>query len=134
VVNGDIVDVATARRALALSGADAVMIGRGALGRPWIARTIEAALRGRDRPEPGPAERRRIVLDHLAASVAFHGPRLGVRVFRKHLAAYVDAAPWPAAASDRKAARARLCRLESEGEIVHALTALWLGAPESLAA
>jgi nifR3 family TIM-barrel protein len=134
IVNGDIIDTPSARRALAGSGADAVMIGRGALGRPWIARTIEAALEGREYPEPGPAPRRRIVLDHLAASVAFHGPRLGVRVFRKHLAAYVDAAPWPADPHDRRAARIQLCRLETEGEVIRALTALWLGAPETMAA
>jgi nifR3 family TIM-barrel protein len=96
IVNGDITDVAAARQALDLSGADGVMIGRGALGRPWIAAVIEAGLEGRGLAEPDAPERRRIVLDHLASSVAFHGLRIGVRMFRKHLAAYVDAAPWPA--------------------------------------
>jgi tRNA-dihydrouridine synthase len=73
------------------------------------------------------------VLDHLAASIAFHGPRHGVRIFRKHLAAYVEAAPWPAA-GERRDARARLCRLKSEGEIGRALTALWRDVPQAMAA
>ena len=58
IVNGDIVDAATARAALAQSGADAVMIGRGAYGRPWIAAAIDRALdhrRDDRRARPGPA-------------------------------------------------------------------------------
>jgi nifR3 family TIM-barrel protein len=134
IVNGDIVEAADARRALAESGADGVMIGRGALGRPWIAAAIEAALEGRRFAEPGPIARLRMVRDHLAASVAFHGARLGPRIFRKHLAAYVDAAPWSESVAGRRAARAQICRLESEREIADALTALWAPASQRLAA
>ena len=129
IVNGDIVDAASARDALEQSGADAVMIGRGALGQPWRAAAIEAALMGRPAGEPDAEARLAIVLDHLAASLRFHGDRLGVRTFRKHLAAYVDASwdtpPSPAAADARREARRRLCRLETAGEIAAALEALW---------
>jgi tRNA-dihydrouridine synthase len=125
IVNGDVVDLASARAALAASGASAVMIGRGAIGRPWLARVIEAGLAGRPAREPGLAERLEIVLDHLALSVRLQGERLGVMTFRKHLAAYVEAAAWPADPSVRREARARLCRLESECEIGAALRALW---------
>jgi len=134
IVNGDIVDLASARRALCESGADGLMIGRGALGRPWIAATLEAALDGRALPEPGAEARLAIVEDHLRGSVAFYGGRLGVRMFRKHLAAYIDAAPWPASPADRRIERARLCRLESESQILSALGALWRNADERLAA
>ncbi|HZZ36900.1 MAG TPA: tRNA-dihydrouridine synthase [Caulobacteraceae bacterium] len=134
IVNGDIVDAASAKAALMASGADAVMLGRGATGRPWIAASIEAALAGRPFAEPTPAERWRIVADHLRASIAFYGRILGVRMFRKHLAAYIDQAPWPLQADDRRAARARLCRLDTPSDVEAALAALWLAGEGRLAA
>ena len=134
LVNGDIWGAASARQALEASGADGVMIGRGAVGRPWIAARIEAALRGLVLGEPGREARARIVLDHLDASVRFYGETLGVRMFRKHLAAYIDAAPWPASPEARRVARARLCRLDEPGEIGVALNALWMADEARLAA
>ena len=117
LVNGDIVDAASAAAALAASGADGVMIGRGAIGRPWLA--------GGD-GGPDPAERLALVLEHRAASLAFYGARLGDRMFRKHLAAYVDAAPWPDDEGQRRTARAELCALESQADVARALARLWL--------
>ena len=134
IVNGDILDATSAAMALAESRADAVMIGRGALGRPWIAATIEAALEERFGSEPGPDERTAIVLDHLAASMAFYGEGLGLRMFRKHLAAYIDWAPWPSSSGMRRDARAGLCRLESAVEIEAGLRGLWGSASQRLAA
>lgn len=134
IVNGDIVDGASAARALALSGADAVMVGRGVVGRPWIARQIEAELSGAANAEPALAERLQIALDHFRGSIAFYGERLGLRMFRKHLAAYVEAAPAPACAEARRQARARLCRIEDAADVEAALIALWSGEPERLAA
>ena len=134
IVNGDIVDLHAARWALVQSGADGVMIGRGALGRPWIAAGLEATLDGLHWAEPGPAERARIVVDHLDASVRFYGECLGLRMFRKHLAAYVDAAAWPADAEARRNARARLCQMKTPGEVVAALNALWLDQSDRMAA
>lgn len=139
IVNGDVVDTASAREALAQSGADAVMIGRGALGQPWRAAMIEAELLGRPAAEPTAGERLAVVLDHLAASVRFHGELIGVRVFRKHLAAYIDAAPdammsGRVSADARREARRRLCRLETAGEIDVALEALWAHSRARLAA
>lgn len=126
IVNGDITDAARARAALQASGTDAVMIGRGAYGRPWIARDIDAALDGRPQPaQPGPAERLAIVLEHLSESLAFYGERLGLKVFRKHLGWYVEAAPWPADAALRRAAKAGLCRLETAQDVAAGLGRLW---------
>jgi nifR3 family TIM-barrel protein len=125
IVNGDVRDGATARAALAASGADGVMIGRGVYGRPWIAAQIEAELDGRAFAEPDGQTRLAIALDHFHDALGFYGERLGLRVFRKHLAAYVEQAPWPAAAEDRRAARSRLCRLEDAREVERALTELW---------
>lgn len=139
IVNGDIADTASAREALALSGADGVMIGRGALGQPWRAAAIEAELAGRPAMEPDAEQRLAIVLRHLTASQGFHGEHLGLRTFRKHLAAYIDAAPddtgdRPVSADGRREARRRLCRMETAGEIAAALEALWRPSRARLAA
>jgi nifR3 family TIM-barrel protein len=96
IVNGDITSAHAASEALALSGADGVMIGRGAYGRPWIAQAIEAALDGAasvDEPDLG--VRLEIALGHLDETLAFYGETLGLRVFRKHLGWYVLDAPAP---------------------------------------
>ena len=129
IVNGDIVDGASAREALAQSGADAVMIGRGIYGRPWAAAMIAKALAGEAgvaADEPGPQARLAIALDHFREALAFYGDRLGVKIFRKHLGWYVEKAPWPASPLARRAAKAALCRLESPAEIEAGLAALWL--------
>ena len=126
IVNGDIRDAKTAGMALAQSGANAVMIGRGAYGRPWIAGAIDRALQtGMPPNEPDLDARLAIVLDHLHASLRFYGDEHGVRVFRKHLGWYVENAPEPADAQLRRAAKAQLCRLSTPGEMEAGLIALW---------
>jgi tRNA-dihydrouridine synthase len=109
IVNGDIVCAATAREAMARSGADAVMIGRGVYGRPWMIAGLEVGLAsGKEPPEPDAETRYGVVMDHMEASMAFYGERHGLRVFRKHLGWYIDQAPWPVSALTR----CRLCSLE----------------------
>ena len=126
IVNGDIVTAEDARAALAQSGADALMLGRGVYGRPWLAAHLERALADGTRlDEPDREERLAIVVEHLRASVAFYGLPLGLKMFRKHLGWYVEQAPWPADPAERRAAKARLCRLETPGEVETALAALW---------
>lgn len=127
IVNGDVVCGATAREALRRSGADAVMLGRGVYGRPWLAAALDRALEGEGFEEPGREERLAIVLEHFAESLCFYGERLGLKMVRKHLGWYVEAAPWPTDPADRRAAKARLCRLESAAEVEAALAALWIG-------
>jgi nifR3 family TIM-barrel protein len=115
IVNGDIVDEPSAREALAQSGADAVMIGRGAYGRPWV---------GKSWNEPALEARLAIALDHFADTLRFYGDAHGVRVFRKHLGWYVEGAKW-GDASARRAAKSALCRLTAPREVEHALIHLW---------
>ncbi len=126
IVNGDITDLASARAALEVSGADGVMIGRGAYGRPWIAAQLDAGLEGRDLADPDMETRLAIALEHFRDALIFYGERLGLKMFRKHLASYIDAAPVPACPDVRRAARAELCRLETPAEVEAALTRLWL--------
>ncbi len=134
IVNGDIVDGATARKALEESRADGVMVGRGVYGRPWIAAEIEAALSGQPFESPDVETRLALVQDHLDDSLQFYGERLGLRIFRKHLAAYIENAPWPMQAEARRAARRRICRLEDPSQVKLDLTALWRDPETRLAA
>ena len=126
IVNGDVIDAESAREALTQSGADAIMIGRGAYGRPWIAASLERALRsGETMVEPDLAARLDIVLDHLDDNLRFYGDVLGLKVFRKHLGWYLENAHVPACPEARRAARAQLCRMDSAHEVAAALAALW---------
>ncbi|MBK9243909.1 MAG: tRNA dihydrouridine synthase DusB [Burkholderiales bacterium] len=89
VANGDIDSPAKAREVLAATGADAVMIGRAAQGRPWIFREIEHFLAtGRTAPPPTVEEMRPALLEHLQEHYAFYGAAQGVRTARKHIIWY----------------------------------------------
>jgi tRNA-dihydrouridine synthase B len=89
LANGDIDTPERARHVLRVTGADAVMIGRGAQGRPWIFREVAHFLAtGEHLPEPAPAEVATILGGHLEALYAFYGEVAGVRIARKHLGWY----------------------------------------------
>ncbi|MCL7461910.1 tRNA dihydrouridine synthase DusB [Pseudomonas sp. NW5] len=88
--NGDIDSPEKARAVLEATGADAVMIGRAAQGRPWIFREINHYLAtGQHLPPPSADERQSILLEHLAALHAFYGAEQGVRIARKHVGWYL---------------------------------------------
>ncbi|MEI4487237.1 tRNA dihydrouridine synthase DusB [Frigidibacter sp. MR17.14] len=93
VANGDIIDAATARAARDASGADAVMVGRGIQGRPWRIAEIAHDLHGAPAPDVpyGPA-RADLIEGHYEAMLSFYGRDLGVRIARKHLGWYCEAA------------------------------------------
>ena len=91
IANGDIVDAATARQALALSRADGVMIGRGAQGRPWLLAEVSAALHGTPAPKvPDGGALINMVCAHYETMLSFYGIELGRKVARKHLGWYMD--------------------------------------------
>jgi nifR3 family TIM-barrel protein len=126
IINGDVLDAASAREALRQSGVDAIMIGRGAYGRPWIAAAIDRALHDESEiAEPDLAARLAIALDHFADSLRFYGDMLGLKVFRKHLGWYIENAPWPLSPEARRAAKSALCRMSSPAEVEAGLIALW---------
>lgn len=126
IVNGDVTDEVSARAALAQSGADAIMIGRGAYGRPWIAAAMNAALNDNGpMVEPDLATRLEIALEHFADSLAFYGDGLGLRIFRKHLGWYVETAPLGLDMGTRRAAKSTLCRLTEPRAVEAALRALF---------
>lgn len=134
IVNGDVLDLDDAREALQASGADGVMVGRGATGRPWIARDMNQGLAGEAVAGPTHGQRLDIILDHFRDALGFYGDRLGLKIFRKHLAAYVEAAPFLTGPEDRRSARGGLCRLETANDVEAGLIELWAGQGPRLAA
>ncbi|NCF43399.1 MAG: hypothetical protein GWP70_01070, partial [Proteobacteria bacterium] len=84
LVNGDIVDAATARQALRASGAQGVMIGRAAMGQPWLFTELLG------RPLPDFAQRLDLIDKHLQMMHAFYGSESGARIARKHMQAYLQ--------------------------------------------
>lgn len=93
IANGDILDAVTARAAMAASGAAGVMLGRGAQGAPWVPAQVAANLAGRPVPDaPRGGALGALVAEHYDRALAAYGRDLGLRVARKHLGWYLDAA------------------------------------------
>jgi nifR3 family TIM-barrel protein len=131
IVNGDITDLASAEAALAQSGADAVMIGRGSYGRPWIASGLGTALTHGTLTEPDARTRLAILLEHMSASLKFYGDALGLKVFRKHLGWYVENGPLGTPAT-RREMKATLCRIEDVAALEKAVSKFWLNTALSI--
>ena len=132
IVNGDIRSLVDMGEALAQSGADGVMIGRGACGRPWLLRDAMNRLAGRPAvaPPAGPALAA-LVKGHYGAILEHYGVPAGCRIARKHLAWYAEAAGIP------PAFRAAACRLTAPGEVMDLIERAFgapVPAPAALAA
>jgi len=111
IANGDVSTLDDARAILAASGADGVMIGRGAFGAPWQPGRIAAFLHtGKDPGAPSLPEQQALVLEHYDAMLEHYGSAVGSRVARKHLGWYLDQSE--ASVELRKAWRKRLCQEE----------------------
>ncbi|HEY8069068.1 MAG TPA: tRNA dihydrouridine synthase DusB [Burkholderiales bacterium] len=94
IANGDIATPEEARRVLALTRADGIMIGRAAHGRPWIFREFLYFLNeGKKLPPPAAPEMRSVVLEHLEGIYSLYGEELGLRIARKHIGWYTRSLP-----------------------------------------
>ena len=130
VVNGDIVTPQDAADALDASGADAVMVGRGAYGAPWQPARIAAFLRdGRDPGPPSLKAQGAVALEHLDALLAHYGTFLGLRNARKHIGWYLAQSGVDEAAV--KAWRRRLCTEEAATRLVAEFTRFYVQAGDT---
>jgi len=124
IVNGDILTLDDASRALQLSGADGVMIGRGAYGAPWQPARIGTYLdTGVDRGAPPHQRQMQIAVGHVEAMLSHYGSALGLRNARKHIGWYLEQSGAPT--SVVKAWRARLCTETDPARTVAGLRAFY---------
>ncbi len=111
LANGDICSASQARQVLAETGADGLLIGRGAQGRPWLFRQIRRLLDDGVIEAAPPADQQvSVMLDHIREIHAFYGPRMGLRIARKHIGWYLQ--NWP----DSGALRRQIMRIEDAAE------------------
>jgi nifR3 family TIM-barrel protein len=130
VVNGDIVSLATALDALTQSGADAVMVGRGAQGKPWFPGELARSLDTGAAPRvPTLDEQFSLTLALYEEMLAHHGTRIGIRHARKHLGWALDTAAETVGVSPEslKAARGAVLTAEEPAEVKRRLTAAYEG-------
>src|SRR5262245_3225517 len=129
VINGDIVDPASAQAALEVSGADAVMVGRGAYGAPWMPARIDAALASGCDPGPPPLPKQgAIARRHVEDMLTQYGVRHGLNIARKHIGWYLASSGRPA--DTVRAWRKRLCTGEDAGEVLRGLASFYAQAAE----
>lgn len=135
IVNGDIVDEASARAALAQSGADGVMVGRGLYGRPWFPSSLGKALLTKAPVTPPSALG---VLESLLQlyrdNLDFHGRRHGIKIARKHLAWTIDATDLAMDDLEKRTFRATIARMDDPEDVEAALISAFTLKPLELAA
>ena len=129
IVNGDILSLDDVRRALAESGADGVMIGRGCYGRPWFLRQVIHFLRTGERlGEPPLAEQLDTLLEHYQDMLAHYGSEPGMRVARKHVGWYSKGLPGSGEF------RAAINRIANPAAVIEAIRAFYSSLVERRAA
>lgn len=93
--NGDIFTPEDAKEMLEMTGCDGIMIGRGAMGRPWLFKDVKQFLQDNKKTlHPKPKEILEVILKHLNSSIDFHGKRIGILEMRKHIAWYLKGLPY----------------------------------------
>lgn len=125
IVNGDINSLSDAEAALAASGAHGVMIGRAAMGRPWLAGEIAAGLADMSFAAPSLAAQFDSLSEQIRDSVALYGAPLGTRMVRKHVSAAIDTLDIPLAPVRRRSLRAELCRIADPDQLIVSLETLY---------
>lgn len=125
IANGDIVCRQTADAALAQSGGHGVMIGRGAMGQPWILGQIASHLNDTPNQPPTLHEQCDSLCEQIEDSAALYGEYLGLRIVRKHIAAHIDKVELRLSGEERRNLRAQICQLDDISEVLTALGRLY---------
>ncbi len=121
IANGDICSVEDAISAQAASNAYGVMIGRAAMGQPWLIGEIASHLEGTSFNAPSLAQQLDGLCEQIEDSLSLYGAKLGIRMVRKHVAAHIDKVALPLAELERRALRAELCQIEAADQLIAAL-------------
>ncbi|MBV9432412.1 MAG: tRNA dihydrouridine synthase DusB [Hyphomicrobiales bacterium] len=130
LVNGDIASAEHAKDALSLSGADGVMVGRAALGRPWLLGEVNRALKGEAHLSLSMNQRCEIAIEHYRGLLHLYGVAFGLRHARKHLQAYAAQALGERAPAQALCLAASLVRCEEPSEVERLLRAIFALAGE----
>ena len=129
VAHGDIASASDVEACLAQSGADGVMVGRGAQGRPWLIKALHEFVEGRGLPDaPSVEVQGQILLDHYDAMLTHYGAEWGNRIARKHICWYSKELPGSAAF------RAGVTRLDQPARVKRMISAFYDSAAERIAA
>ena len=121
IANGDIKNAEDAKKVIEDTGADAVMIGRASLGKPWIFQEIISSLQtGKKEQDPSLQEKLEIILEHLDLACQYKGEAVAVREMRKHLSAYLKGMPHSSEVRDK------MNHMISRKEIETELKKFWL--------
>ncbi|WP_084396130.1 tRNA dihydrouridine synthase [Henriciella aquimarina] len=126
IANGDIDNVETARMALEQSGAHGVMIGRAAMGEPWLPGKVAAELAGDAYVMPAREVQLHSLLSQIDDSQTLYGDRLGLRIVRKHIAAAIDKLPLDWSSQERRTIRAAACQMNQASELKDFLSGIYL--------
>ena len=126
IANGDIDGAATAKVALEQSGAYGVMIGRAAMGQPWLPGKVAADLEGRAFSLPGTAEKLDSLISQIEDSQSLYGKTLGLRIVRKHVAAAIDKLDHDWSPTLRRSLRSEACQIDNSSTLISCLTDMFL--------
>ena len=111
---------------MAASGAHGVMIGRAAMGRPWLVGAVAAALDGEAYKLPGRWEQLDSLVAQIEDSMSLYGSALGIRIVRKHISAAIDHLDTDWSAAERRETRAMACQIDAPDRLISALNDIYL--------
>ena len=134
IANGDIDTPSDAKTALAQSTASGVMIGRAAMGQPWLPSQIAASLDGLDYHIPTLEQQCDSLCEQIEDSMTLYGDRLGLRIVRKHISASIDRLNLPMPSQTRRDLRAELCRIEHAPTLLSRLRTVYTQTAQETAA
>lgn len=134
IANGDIGCLSSAEAALKASGAFGVMVGRAAMGQPWLLGQIAANLEGRAFTPPDLQQQADGLCEQIEDSLSLYGASLGIRIVRKHVAAHIDRVDIPLDDGTRRSLRAQLCRVEEPAALISQIRALYATSETRVAA